>query len=374
MNEALKELIPQLEQARKSADAVPWTPDTPHAQSIYSFDSDTQSWKATPSYQLTSPSPSPSPNSSTTAAITKLALFSWNIDFMLPYARARMEAGLSELERQITSLPASTASVIFLQECVPEDLETIGATPWVRRGFLRTDVDSSEWASRMYGTTTLVDKRVGVGGVFRVHYGLTRMERDGLFVDVVFPSLSQDKDKESGDGGSDGDEVGEKGGKKGGKNGRKIIRFCNTHLESLAVDPPYRPPQVALAAKFMHEESVHGALLAGDLNAIQPFDRTLHSANNLRDAYLELGGREDSEEGYTWGQQAPPQLREMYGCSRMDKVFYCGGVAVERFARFGADVEVEGEEEREAILKWGGFEKAWITDHLGVFAEVGVVD
>ncbi|KAI0801598.1 Endonuclease/exonuclease/phosphatase [Xylaria sp. FL0064] len=354
MNEALKELIPQLEQARKPESAVPWTPDTPHAQSIFSFDSDTQSWKATTSYQ-----PSPSPNDSTTtttstATITKLALFSWNIDFMLPHARARMTAGLSELHRQITSLPRTTAAVIFLQECIPEDLETIGATPWVQQDFLRTDVDSADWASRMYGTTTLVDKRLGVKGVFRVHYQLTRMERDALFVDVVFLSSLQDGKGE--------------GGKK------KVIRFCNTHLESLAVDPPYRPPQVALAAKFMHEESIHGALLAGDLNAIQPFDRTLHSDNNLRDAYLELGGQEDSEEGYTWGQQAPPQLRDMYGCSRMDKVFYCGGVSVERFSRFGADVEVDGEEEREKILKWGGFEKAWITDHLGVFAEVVVVD
>ncbi|KAI1353971.1 Endonuclease/exonuclease/phosphatase [Xylaria sp. FL0043] len=368
MNEALKELIPQLEQARKPESAVPWTLDTPHAQSIFGFDSDTQSWKAAPSYQ---PSPTSPPNDSTTSTvIAKLALFSWNIDFMLPRAHARMTAGLSELHRQIAALPETTAAVVFLQECVPGDLETIGATPWVRGDFLRTDVDSSDWASRMYGTTTLVDKRLGVEGVFRVHYELTRMERDALFVDVVFPAGDSSRDGGSGGNGGDG-EVGKKGGKDGKK---KIIRFCNTHLESLAVDPPYRPPQVALAAKFMHEESVHGALLAGDLNAIQPFDRTLHSDNNLRDAYLELGGQEDSEEGYTWGQQAPPQLRAMYGCSRMDKVFYCGGVAVERFARFGADVEVDGEKEREAILKWGGFENAWITDHLGVFAEVAVVD
>ncbi|KAI0430288.1 Endonuclease/exonuclease/phosphatase [Xylaria sp. FL1042] len=348
MNEAIKDLIAQLELARKPTTAVQWTPDTPHPQSVFSFDSDTQAWKATTNYQ-------PSPPSDD--KITKLALFSWNIDFMLPHARPRMQAGLSELHTRIAALPRSTAAVVFLQECVPEDLETIGDTAWVRRDFLRTDVDAAEWASSMYGTTTLVDRRLGVAGVFRVHYALTRMERDALFVDVIFPSSS------SSGGGS-----GESG--KGGK----IIRFCNTHLESLAVDPPYRPPQVALAAKFMQEESVHGALLAGDLNAIQPFDRTLHSDNSLRDAFLELGGQEDSEEGYTWGQQAPPQLRNMYGCSRMDKVFYCGGVSIERFSRFGADVEVVGEGEREIILKWGGFEKAWITDHLGIFAQVAIVD
>ena len=51
-----------------------------------------------------------------------------------------------------------------------------------------------------------------------------------------------------------------------------------------------------------------GSVLAGDLNAIEPFDRTLHLDNGLKDAYLELGGKEDSEDGYTWGQQAPKAL------------------------------------------------------------------
>ena len=113
--------------------------------------------------------------------------------------------------------------------------------------------------------------------------------------------------------------------------------------------------------------------MAGDLNAIQPFDRTLHRVNGLRDAYLELGGQEDSEEGYTWGQQAVPVARETYGCCRMDKVLYCGGVSVQRFGRFGADVEVADRDEQAGIMRSGDFEKGWITDHLGVFAKI-VVD
>ncbi|KAF2966756.1 hypothetical protein GQX73_g6850 [Xylaria multiplex] len=120
--------------------------------------------------------------------------------------------------------------------------------------------------------------------------------------------------------------------------------------------------------------NTHPTAVAGDLNAIQPFDRTLHETNGLRDAYLELGGREDSDEGYTWGQQAAPELRRLYGYSRMDKVFYGGGVAVEKFARFGADVQVPGETEQQEIVRWGGFEKPWITDHLGIFAEIAVLD
>ncbi|KAI1734992.1 Endonuclease/exonuclease/phosphatase [Xylaria scruposa] len=290
--------------------------------------------------------------------IKNLALFSWNIDFMLPHGNSRMTSALSELETQLGKLPPTTAAVIFLQECTPSDLEVIGETGWVRSAFARTDVGSEAWASGMYGTTTLVDRRLAVGGVFRVHFGLTKMERDALFVDVLFHHPSS---------------PGEEGNEKKGKQ-RRIIRFCNTHLESLAQVPAYRPPQAALAAKFMQDEGVHGALLAGDLNAIEPFDRTLHSVNNLHDAYLSLGGAEDSEEGYTWGQQAMPQLRQMYGCSRMDKVWYCGGVTVPKFERFGADVEVKDEKEKEEIKRWGGFEKAWVTDHLGVWAIVEVVD
>ncbi|KAI0872568.1 Endonuclease/exonuclease/phosphatase [Hypoxylon argillaceum] len=339
MNEAIGAAIKQIEAARKPEDTVPWKPDTPHPQPLYVFSPTTQTWTPSPSVSASSAAP----------AVAKLALFTWNIDFMLPHGPSRMSAALAELHARIAALDPATAALVFLQECVAADLDLLGATDWVRAGFARTDVGNAAWASEMYGTTTLVDRRLGVRGVFRAHFGSTRMERDGLFVDVVFP-----------------------GGRVGDGEGEKVVRLCNTHLESLAQEPPFRPPQVAVAARFMKEEGVHGALLAGDLNAIQPFDRTLHAANGLRDAYLALGGAEDSDEGYTWGQQAPPELRRLYGCSRMDKVWYCGRVAVTKFARFGADVEVADAGEREDIMRWGGFEKGWVTDHLGVWAEVVV--
>ncbi|KAI0451254.1 Endonuclease/exonuclease/phosphatase [Xylaria acuta] len=361
MNEAIIKAIRDIEAARKPAGSVPWEADKPFPQPLYTYKPSTHSWEPTSPQPST---PRSSSSSSSSSTIANLALFSWNIDFMLPHGVSRMASALAELEAQLTGLPPTTAAVVFLQECTPDDLDVIGRTGWVRAAFARTDVGPEFWANAAYGTTTLVDRRLGVAGdVFRVHYGLTRMERDALFVDVLFPSA-----------GGSGDEGGH--GEDGGKGKQqRTIRLCNTHLESLAQEPAYRPPQVALAAKFMHDESVHGALLAGDLNAIQPFDRSLHSANDLRDAYLSLGGAEDSEEGYTWGQQAAPELRRLYGCSRMDKVWYCGGVAVREFARFGQDVEVADEKEKEEIKAWGGFgfEKAWVTDHSGVWAVVDVV-
>ena len=57
---------------------------------------------------------------------------------------------------------------------------------------------------------------LAIKDVFRVHYEQTRMQRDGLFVDVALPS-------------SEGPSSGEV---------TKTIRLCNTHLESLALEPP----------------------------------------------------------------------------------------------------------------------------------------
>jgi len=358
MDKIIQSAIKQAEQLRKPADAVPWKPDEPHAQVLYEFDASTGSWKGVSTLTSTSTSTT---SQTGNGEIKRLALFSWNIDFMLPSTESRMKAGLSELYSRITSsLQSDTAAVVFLQECLAADLDTIGNTPWVREKFYRTDIDVSNWASAFYGTTTLVDKRLLVEKVFRVHFAKTRMERDALFVDVAL-------------------------GQEGEKERKKIIRFCNSHLESLVMDPPLRPAQVALAAKYMHGQQenerkegndspkIYGALMAGDFNAIQPFDRTLHAENGLKDAYLELGGKEDSEDGYTWGQQAPTDLRKLFGCSRMDKVFYCGNVQVRKFERFGQGVEVTDPKESEEIVNLG-FERAWITDHLGVFAEIDVVE
>jgi tyrosyl-DNA phosphodiesterase 2 len=57
----------------------------------------------------------------------------------------------------------------------------------------------------------------------------------------------------------------------------------------------------------------------------------------------------------------------------MDKVFYCGGVRLLDFQIRGADVELEDEEQRQAILDLG-FERAWITDHLALRAIFEIVD
>ena len=315
-----------IEQATsKHRTSPPWKLDEPWKQTPYQYSKDARSWKAEGSNDdqaLNCP--------------TTLALHSWNIDFMLPYADSRMKLGLRHLQSMLNPLMNNTASVIYLQECLESDVKVVATNAWVQEHFALSDIDTSNWQNGHYGTMTLIDRRLPIKTCFRVHYSQTRMERDGLFVDVVLD--------------------------------KKPIRLCNSHLESLALEPPYRPAQIKMIAEYMKDYTVYGAAVAGDSNAIQDFDKTLHLENDLKDAYLELGGHEeDAAGGHTWGQQAATALREKFGTSRMDKVFFCGGLQCLRFERFGADVELEDESERRDIMSLG-FDQPWITDHLGVVA------
>lgn len=99
----------------------------------------------------------------------------------------------------------------------------------------------------------------------------------------------------------------------------------------------------------------------------------------MKDAFLERGGTEDSVEGYTWGQQAAIKFREQSGYSRMDKVYFCGSLKLLEFARFGQDVllpervsdDSEESKEGDEIVALG-FDKPWVTDHLGIWAKFGI--
>lgn len=332
MDEIIQRAIAHNEASKKAS--VPWKVDEPFSQKYFLFDIAKQAWQGQ--------STSTAVLSETNSGFNRLALYAWNIDFMLPYAESRMQIGLDFLLDLTSRVSTSTAVVVFLQECVHSDLATIAKQPWVRDRFVLTDLDGGNWASGHYGTTILVDRRLPITALFRVHYEKTRMERDAFFVDVLM----------------------------GTEKNRKV-RICNTHLESLAMMPPYRPPQMQLVGRYLKEEGIHAGITAGDFNAIQDFDRTLHSDNGLKDAYLELGGIEDSDDGYTWGQQAATFLREKFGCSRMDKVYFHGGLQLESLERFGAGVLLQDKEQRKHLVRLG-FEQPWITDHLGIKAELTI--
>ncbi|KAI1199059.1 endonuclease/exonuclease/phosphatase family protein [Nemania serpens] len=338
MEKRVQKAIQETVALKKNPDALPWKLDEPWAQRFYSWDSEEEAWKPA--------SAANGAHEQTSSGVSALAFYSWNIDFMLPFAESRMEAALAHLEKLLSQLssPTTTAVVINLQECIPSDLATISRQQWVRDRFYMTDLDASSWASDAYGVTMLVDRRLDVVSCFRVHYSKTQQERDALFVDVVIPAA--------------------------GSTIQQRLRLGNSHLESLAPDPPLRPSQVQIIGTYMRADSVSSAITMGDFNAIQPFDKSLHSDNGLKDAYLELGGREDHDEGHTWGPQALRELRERFGGSRMDKAYFCGGdLKLLGFERFGADVEVHDDKKTQRYhLLSLGFERAWVTDHFGVKA------
>lgn len=317
----------------KKKDNVPWEKDEPHAQPYFKFSQDENRWVPVSS------SRHPADEATAEDVPAQISLYTWNVDFMLPHPNERMQSAVAHLASMIQGTRPSASTVIFLQEMVESDLVILCDHPGVRAHLFMTDITSEHWESGHYGTVTLFDNRFPTTGVFRVHYADTKMERDALFVDVLHPASP------------------------------KPVRFCNTHLESLIADPPVRPLQMEMAAKFMHDRQVVGSVLAGDLNAIQPFDRTLHSDNQLKDAYLELGGSEEDPKGHTWGQQAATGLRKQFGTSRMDKVFCCGGLKVTKLEQFGVDVLIENDSIVANELIKLGLEKPWVTDHLGVWAE-----
>ncbi|KAK1093623.1 hypothetical protein LTR48_001940 [Friedmanniomyces endolithicus] len=219
MDELVKQSIATVEQRKKTA--VPWTLDEPHNQPYYRFENG--KWEATtPKTEHADPAGTLKPSD-------KLALYTWNIDFMLPYPDSRMRAALHHLETLCRLHPPTTHPVIFLQECLASDLTLLASSPWVQANFRLTDLTPASWASADYGTTTLLSNRLSPSASFRIHYSNSRMQRDVLVLDIP----------------------------------------------------------LALCARYMHNPVLHASVLAGDLNAIQDFDRALHSQNGVKDAYLQ---------------------------------------------------------------------------------------
>lgn len=77
----------------------------------------------------------------------------------------------------------------------------------------------------------------------------------------------------------------------------KTVRLCTTHLESFPEGSSKRPGQLSIAAEYLHQTDV--GILGGDLNALKDIDKSLHTENQLKDAYLQTGRVEGSQEGMT---------------------------------------------------------------------------
>ena len=172
--------------------------------------------------------------------ITSDRLITCNIDFMAPFAEAGVASALNYLESVISSIPKSQAAVISLQEMVGSDLKQIGNTPWVRGPFSLTDCTSLNWGSSSYGAVTLLYRCLSVKQVSRLRY-VSEYLRNGLLVDLAIhkrfgeaaePTLQ-----------------------------KRILRLCNTHLDSMASNPPLRPLRIKGVEKYFHDDVYPGVLI-----------------------------------------------------------------------------------------------------------------
>lgn len=115
-----------------------------------------------------------------------------------------------------------------------------------------------------------------------------------------------------------------------------------------------------------HENNVVASILAGDCNANQPRDRTEPQENGFKDAYLELGGREGSEEGATWGFQSADGNR--WGKQRLDKIVYWGDIIAKSLERIGVNIVVDDEHVARELEGEG--ELSFVTDHYGLIGKL----
>ncbi|KAF3906536.1 hypothetical protein ABW20_dc0107531 [Dactylellina cionopaga] len=300
-----------------------------HAVGIYSYSVDEKKWKHNQNPTEIKPRGQPRSN---------FTLITWNVDFTTPEPRKRINAAISYLHSLLVSGTEGSISpaVIVLQEVNHQMIKQLADDEWVQNNFYVTDVTAWKgiWVENRYGTVTLVDRRMNVENVIRLHY-VSDMGRDCLFVDIEGTSLSTSQ--------------------------KVTIRIGNTHLESLVRPTPMRLNQLKLAAGFVkNDANIHAGLIAGDMNPIEPPDSLLPAETGLLDAYLVNGGQEDDPDGHTWGYQTE---NNPFPNRRFDKIFYAPG---DRLKVEQVEVIGQGEKTKEDL-------RIYISDHYGVSANVRVL-
>lgn len=288
-------------------------------------------------------------------AITKIAIYSWVMNSKLPEKRARVSAALDHLRDMIANAEngeSMTAPVIFLQECsFPAALQEVCDNQWVRDRFNIAGMNSTSTARTYCGIVMLLDRCLTITSCFRrhLHESHPNDNRSALFVELV---LGSDENK-------------------------KRVCLCNTQLNPYS--HMYRQPQASRIIRSLgsnDDEDI--ALLAGDLKATLPEDSRLYVDRGFKDAFLEHGGVEGSEEGHTWGKQNSVRFGPVASV-RVSRIYFRGPAKLLEFSRFGEDVQLPegppGSEmsQRRVKLMRLGYEKPWITDCFGLMATFEII-
>jgi len=205
-----------------------------------------------------------------------LRIVSWNVDAGSKMLELRMSALLRTIK--LTAIP----DIIFLQEVSRNALIALLSDPWVQEHWYLSDVNDSGFGKQKFINLTLVSKSwfllhpIKIGPVWRIALP-THLGRDALCCDIVInyncPHPSHMR-----------------------RHMSTRLRLINVHLDSLPINPSYRPQQVAVAASYLR--SADCGLVAGDFNSILPEDEAIISDNSLIDAWVEL---HPNSPGFTWG-------------------------------------------------------------------------
>ncbi|KAF8656269.1 hypothetical protein AX16_002705 [Volvariella volvacea WC 439] len=283
---------------------------------------------------------------------SRLRIITWNLDFTSPNPKERLIAALRHLEEEVLQckegiVTPDQACVIMFQEVHASVMPVFWEDEWVKENFYMAPLNSGRWPKNsIYGLVTLVERSLDIRYTGMLEFQLTNMARGGLLVDLALSTPGR--------------------GSRGGKNvdydphederGEVVVRIVNTHLESLKDHLGLRKRQLGLLASLLKmDEEVEGGIIAGDMNAIEPFDRGLPTQVGLRDAWRR---GDDDESGFTWGKQGQNPGGK-YPAARLDKILYLQrtGFRVDEPQRIGVGLKTvvgaDGEED-------------WVSDHYGL--------
>ncbi|KAJ8072491.1 hypothetical protein PM082_016050 [Marasmius tenuissimus] len=264
-----------------------------------------------------------------------IALATWNIDFASHHPQERMRGALDELKGEILPIDEETKAlepcVVLLQEVHSKMLEVIRLCPWVRENFYVTPLNNLKWPSHTYGNVTLVHRSLHVERASLLEYRMSPGSRSAIMIDVKLHS-------------------------------DRVLRIINTHLESMSDNASLRREQLAMCAtRFCRGEEIDGAVIAGDLNAIDRDSDEQVEGLGMDDAF-QPGRYDRLEEGYTWGYQCNSELDRRLPKGRLDRILYTPrrGFSVTKPDVVGKGIRDEG----------GRF----ISDHFGLAADIHIED
>ncbi|KAK0238555.1 Endonuclease/exonuclease/phosphatase, partial [Armillaria nabsnona] len=214
-----------------------------------------------------------------------LRIVSWNVDSSSPHPSQRFTALLVSLLESGTE-----PDILLLQEVSHCALSALTDNPWVRSNYYLTDVDTSCWRTRndshSFGSITLLRKGHASFTpitVYRIPYR-SHMNRDALCCDIHLYSPSHSPSK--------------------------LFRVINVHLDSLAINHPFRPTQLTICGDYLR--AAGSGIIMGDFNAITPADQSLIDELGLLDAWKVAVSNEGGE---TWGVQ----VGEPFSPGRLDR-------------------------------------------------------